>query len=228
MFSPSIALNVLLQLVEPSAEYSTVAPFSTPVTTSVPTVVILSPEMPVSLVSATVGVTTTVSYVNVKVADADTLPATSLCRTFSVMSPCFRLKYGLHEAPLSVEYSMRAPDSGLDTVISPNDVILSPFVPVSTVSDTIGVATTVSNTNSKGVLSDTFPAKSLCRTSTVLSPCTAVKDVVHVPPSSIEYSTVAPVSTPVTRINPTFVILSVGSTPVSLDRTTVGGAAAVS
>ena len=78
VLTPSVAWKVLLQPETPLAEYVTTAPFSKPLSASVPTFVILSPKMPVSLESATVGAEAVRSSVKVITAAAETFSATSV------------------------------------------------------------------------------------------------------------------------------------------------------
>src|SRR6187401_2333800 len=82
------ARAAVVQCVVPSAEYSMSAPGSEPVKASVPLLVILSVlEMPVSNARATDGADTSVSSVKSKVATADKLPATSVCRISTEFAP---------------------------------------------------------------------------------------------------------------------------------------------
>ncbi|WP_260433914.1 hypothetical protein [Burkholderia sp. Bp8998] len=55
------------------------------------------------------------------------------------------------------------------------------------------------------VVDEVLPATSICRTCTSFTPSTALKLVFQVWPPSIEYSTVAPVSTPARFKVPTLV-----------------------
>ena len=66
-----------VQLVPPSVLYSQLAPNSSPVTFTCALLVILSPAMPVSLASATVGAAAVVSNVAVNEAFVLGLPAAS-------------------------------------------------------------------------------------------------------------------------------------------------------
>src|SRR5207253_1583385 len=135
----------------------TSAPLSVPLTVSVPTLVILSVLSPVSLASTTVGAATTVSYVNVKLVDPDTLPATSVCLTYTVFAPWLSAGALVLQplVPLA-EYSTSAPLSVPLTVSVPTLVILSVLSPVSLASTTVGAATTVSYVNVKLVDPDTL------------------------------------------------------------------------
>src|SRR6478609_6106248 len=192
------------QVVPPSSEYSTFAPVSMPVSVSAGLLVMWSLfDDPLSPVSATPGATgSTVSSVKAKAVTPDTLPATSVCRTSTVLAPCTSCAaVGAlvdQVVPPSSEYSTFAPVSMPVSVSAGLLVMWSLFdVPVSPVSATPGATgTTVSSVKAKGVIADTLPATSVCRTSMVLAPCTscaavgALVDQV-VPPSS-EYSTLAP------------------------------------
>src|SRR6185369_16589140 len=71
-----------------------------------------------------------------------------------------------------------------------------------------------------------LPARSVCRTRTLLVPSTAVKLAVQVVPPSMEYSITAPASMPVRDRVPVLVIRSLLLVPVSLDSTTPGGVGA--
>ena len=107
----------------------------------------------------------------------------------------------------------------------PTLVILSvPLSPVSLVSETIGTATAVSSVNTSVVGAETLPATSVWRTVTELRPCTGVNAVPHVVPPLVEYSTLAPVSTPASNSVPTRVIRSVALAPVSFSSETRGAA----
>ena len=73
---------------------------------------------------------------------------------------------------------------------------------------------------------ETLPARSVCRTSTVLDPCTSWASVgalvLQLLPPSSEYSTVAPLSTPVSASEGSLVIWSLPEEPVSLVSATAG------
>src|SRR3569623_655969 len=76
---------LLLQTV-PLLLYSTTAPASVPPTVSVPVFVMPSLLLlPVSLTNATVGAATCVSSTKLRLVLPDTLPATSVCRTYTVL-----------------------------------------------------------------------------------------------------------------------------------------------
>src|SRR5262245_66458090 len=84
-FSPSAAVKLEAQVVPPSAENSTAAPDSTPLSASAPSLVTLSVEdAPVSLARATPGADgLVVSRVKVKAAEAGPgVPDASGCRRF--------------------------------------------------------------------------------------------------------------------------------------------------
>ena len=80
-------MNELFQLLPPLIEYSTSAPASTPVTLSVPTLVLWSlPETPLSIVNATVGAPgAIVSFVAVWPVPVAVLPAVSVVEIDAVM-----------------------------------------------------------------------------------------------------------------------------------------------
>ncbi|MFP3630657.1 hypothetical protein [Burkholderia sp. SIMBA_051] len=80
------------------------------------------------------------------------------------------------------------------------------LLPESVVSATPGAAADVSSVKLNDVGSDVLPATSVCRTCTSFTPSTALKLVFQVWPPSIEYSTLAPVSTAVRFIVPTLVM----------------------
>src|SRR5665213_2896508 len=107
--------DVVLQVLPPSLEYCTTAPLSTPESVSAGLLVILSvPLAPVSLVSATPGAAgAPVSSVKVNELAADALPATSICRTCTVLLPCVRAARvgadALHVPPPLSEYCTTAP-----------------------------------------------------------------------------------------------------------------------
>ena len=90
------------------------------------------------------------------------------------------------------------------------------------------VGAAVSRVKAKAVALETLPATSVCRTSTVLAPCTSWASVgalvLQLLPPSSEYSTVAPLSTPVSASEGSLVIWSVPEEPVSLASATAGAA----
>ena len=90
-----------------------------PVTASVPTFVILSPAVPLSVVSPTVGAATVVSYVNVYVVALEVFPATSTCRTYTVFVPWLNAGALVDHVVPSAEYCTVAPDSVPPTVSVP-------------------------------------------------------------------------------------------------------------
>ena len=76
-----------------------------------------------------------------------------------------------------------------------------------------------------------MPARSVCLTSTVLDPCTSWASVgalvLQLLPPSSEYSTVAPLSMPVSVSEGSLVTWSLPDEPVSLESATVGVEGAV-
>ena len=109
-------------------------------------------DVPLSLVSATPGATgSTVSSVKLKAVTAETLPATSVCRTSMVLAPCTSCAtVGAlvdQVVPPSSEYSTFAPGSMLLSVSAGLLVMWSLFdVPLSLVSATPGAVGAVSST----------------------------------------------------------------------------------
>src|SRR3569623_943371 len=165
---------LLLQTV-PLLLYSTTAPASVPPTVSVPDIVMPSLLLlPVSLTNATVGAATCVSSTKLSLVLPDTLPATSVCRTYTVVLPSTGVLLLLQTVPLLL-YSTTAPASVPPTVSVPVFVMPSLLLlPVSLTNATVGAATCVSSTKLRLVLPDTLPATSVCRTYTVLLPSTGV------------------------------------------------------
>ena len=134
-----------------------------------------------------------------------------------MFTPATATKEPDHVTPPSTVYSVTAPASMPVTFSVPTFVILSvPLSPVSLFNPTSGAATAVSSVNTSVARLDTLPATSVCRTMTELRPCTGVNDVPHVVPPLVEYSTLAPVSTPASDSVPTRVIRSDAPAPVSL------------
>ena len=162
--------------------YSVTAPASIPVTFSVPTLVILSVVLsPVSLVNPTTGAVTAVSSVNTSVVGADTLPATSVCRTMTELRPFTGVSAVPHVVPPLVEYSTFAPASTPASDSVPTRVIRSDaLAPVSLASDTPGTTgRSVSSVKEKNVVSEIFPVEAIERMATVLKPSVATKELVH-------------------------------------------------
>src|SRR5262245_62377353 len=227
-FSPSAAVKLEAQVVPPSAENSTAAPDSTPLSASAPSLVTLSVEdAPVSLARATPGADgLVVSRVKVKAAEAGpVLPATSVCRTFTEFSPSAAVKLEAQVVPPSVEYSTTAPDSTPLSASAPSLVTLSVAeTPVSLARATPGAdGLVVSRVKVKAAeAGPVLPATSVCRTFTELRPSTAVKLEAQVVPPSAENSTAAPDSTPLSASAPSLGTLSEAEVPVSLARATPG------
>ena len=124
---------------------------------------------PVSLANATVGATTVLSKVNVKVLVLDTLPTTSVWRTNTLCVPSARpVGAVVVQAPPTL-YSTKAPASGVTLSVS-TDVILSAAepaggVPVSVSKLTTGVVgATVSKVKVMAVDAEELPATSCWRT----------------------------------------------------------------
>ncbi len=223
---PSTGVKVGDQVWPPSVLYSMVAPVSVPPTVRAPELVMLSePLVPVSLVNETVGAATWVSSTKLMVVAPDTLPATSVWRTETVLLPSAGVKDEVQVWPPSVLYSMVAPVSVPPMVRVPELVTRSELLaPVSLVNETVGAATWVSSTKLTVVAPDVLPATSVWRTETVLLPSTGVKDEVQVWPPSVLYSMVAPVSVPPMVRAPELVMLSEPLAPVSLVSETLGAA----
>src|SRR5207237_9207864 len=99
-------------------------------------------EVPVSLVSVTVGVGGgMVSSVKLKLAALPVLPATSICRTCTLLAPSTALKLLLHVEPPLMLYCTLAPLSTPLTFSAPLRVIWSLLeLPVSLLSATVGAA----------------------------------------------------------------------------------------
>src|SRR5437763_10242818 len=85
----------------------------------------------------------------------------------------------------------------------------------------------VSSVKLKLVIGEMLPAASVCRTSTLLGPSTAVKALLQVLPPSVEYSTSAPGSTPARASVPSLVTWSIAVMQVSFARDTPGTAGGV-
>ena len=215
----------------PLAEYSTATPGSVPVRVRLGSDVTLSPGDPVSWASATPGAAGAVlSSVNTTLPGEDTLPATSVWRTSTVLLSCIRLAtlgaVGVQAPPLA-EYSTVAPTSVPVRVRLGSDVMRSPGVPVSLASATPGAAgAALSSMNKTLPREDTLPATSVWRTCTVLLSCIRLATLgavgVQAPPLA-EYSTVAPGSVPVRVRLGSDVTLSPG-VPVSWASATPGAA----
>ena len=100
--TPTTGAKLPLQLCPPSTLYSTTAPASTPVTLSVPTSVMPSLALaPLSVSSATRGAAVAVSSVKLKSVTAR-LPAASLTRTLTLLSPSTGVKLAAQVTPPSV------------------------------------------------------------------------------------------------------------------------------
>src|SRR5262249_34945259 len=129
-----------------------------------------------------------------------------------------------------VEYSTTAPDSTPLSASAPSLVTLSvEDAPVSLARVTPGADGLVaSRVKVKAAeAGPVLPATSVCRTFTEFSPSTAVKLEAQVAPPSVEYSTEAPDSTPLSASAPSLVTLSVEDAPVSLARVTPGATGGV-
>src|SRR5205823_4946067 len=160
-----------------------------------------------------------------KLVAADTLPATSVWRTSTAFDPSAAAKLLLQVAPASVEYSTSAPLSTPVRASVPL-LVMPSAAPVSWSSATPGAAAPVSRVKEKLVAADTLPATSVWRTSTAFDPSAAAKLLLQVAPASVEYSTSAPLSTPVRASVPLLVMPS--AAPVSWSSATPGAAAPVS
>ena len=232
-FDPSTGVKLEVQVVPPSIEYCTVAPVSTLLSASEPSLVILSvDELPVSWASATTGATGgVVSSVKVNAAEAGpVLPATSVWRTSTAFDPSTGVKLEVQVVPPSIEYCTVAPVSTLLSASEPSLVILSvDELPVSWASATPGATGgVVSSVKVKAAeAGPALPATSVWRTSSAFDPATGVKLEVQVVPPSIEYCTVAPVSTLLSASEPSLVILSVDELPVSWASATTGATGGV-
>src|SRR6185369_14023531 len=226
---PWTAAKLLIQWEPPSVEYSTVAPASMPESERVPVLVIWSPVLePVSLVRAMPGAAgASVSRVKLRLPTL-LLPATSVCRTWTLLLPSLAAKLLFQVPPLSVEYSTVAPASMPDSEIVPVLVIWSlALEPVSLVRAMPGAAMVVSRVKVRLPTLLMLPATSVWRTCTLLLPSAAVKLLFQVAPPLVEYWTVAPASIPVSDRVPVLVIWSLLLEPVSLKRSTVGAVGAM-
>ena len=148
---------------------------------------------PPALVIANVGAL--VSRVKAKAVEAtEILPATSICRTCTELTPCVAVNELVHVAPPSVEYCTVAPVSTPESVSAPLLVILSVADdPVSLVSAMVGaVGALVSRVKTKAAEAADVTPQTACLTSTVFTPSLAVNDEDHDRPLSVEYSTVEP------------------------------------
>ncbi|WP_410721833.1 hypothetical protein [Burkholderia sp. SIMBA_051] len=179
--------------------------------------------------SAIPGAAADVSSVKLNEVESDVLPATSVCRTCTSFTPSTALKLVFQVWPPSVEYSIVAPVSTPVRFSAPTLVTWSvTLLPESVVRATPGAAAEVSSVKLSDVADDVLPATSICRTCTSFTPSTALKLVFQVWPPSVEYSTVAPVSTPVRFSVPALVMWSVELLPESVVSATLGAAADVS
>ena len=119
----------------------------------------------------------------------------SSCRTRTLLNPSTAVNISLQVEP-SVEYSTRAPSASPVTDSRPSAVIPSPgSAPLSLRSATTGAwGDCESSVKLKAVGSEAFPAASVWRMRKALCPSTALHCVLHVDPSSVEYSTIEPSS----------------------------------
>ncbi|CAB3744441.1 hypothetical protein LMG27174_07180 [Paraburkholderia rhynchosiae] len=127
------------------------------------------------MASATPGAAAAVSSVKLKLVAADTLPATSVWRTWTVFAPSAALKLLLQCAPLSMLYCTVAPLSTPLRLSTPELVTRSlALVPESIASATAGAPpAAVSIVKVNVAAEETFPATSICLTCTSFTPSAA-------------------------------------------------------
>src|SRR3981189_1084124 len=85
----------------------------------------------------------------------------------------------------------------------------------------------VSRVKLRALTPETLPAASVWRTRNVLRPSTGVNGVVQVVPPLVEYSTVAPISIPVSASAPLLVMWSLFELPLSVVSVAPGGGGGV-
>ena len=227
---------LVLQLLPPSSEYSTVAPLSMPVSASEGSLVTWSlPEEPVSLASATLGRRRHpgVEGEGEGCRRGDVAGEVGLAHLDGV-GPLHQLgEGGGAGAPVAAAVERvldRGPalDAGQRQRRIVGDLVAARGAGVVGQRHARRGRVAVSRVKAKEAGVETLPARSVWRTSTVLDPCTSWAAVgalvLQLLPPSSEYSTVAPLSMPVSVSEASLVTWSLPEEPVSLVSATLGAA----
>ena len=227
-----------VQVLPPSVLYCQLAPDSSPVTLTLPMLVMLSVARPLLVVRLAAGAATVPSRVKASALDAAlTLPATSVWRTVTDLAPSpvkarLLLVPASHVLPPSVLYCQLAPDSTPVTLTLPALVMLSVARPLLVARLAVGAAAVLSSAKASALdVALTLPAASVWRTVTVLAPSPLRVKLLPLPlvqltPEFVLYCQVAPLSRPLTLTLPALVTLSVAR-PLLVASAMTGAAGAV-